>query len=101
MRHSMKHWPKAIPLVWLVLAAPAVAAPTIQEFPIPTADAQPQDLVLGPDGNIWFTERAKNKLGRISAANPGTIDEFPTTGTAPDIITVGPDGKLWYTEAGG
>jgi virginiamycin B lyase len=98
----MKNWAKAIALLPLLLfAAPAAAAPTVQEFPIPTAAAQPQDLVLAPDGNIWFTERGADKLGRISSTSPGIPDEFPTKGSAPDIITVGPDGKLWYTETGG
>lgn len=40
--------------------------------------SQPQDLVLGPDGNIWFAERGISKIGRISAGNPGSIDEFAT-----------------------
>src|SRR5215210_6429185 len=102
MRYWMRHWLKTTPLLFLLaLAAPANAAPVVAEFENPTAAAQPQDLVLAPDGNIWFTERGANKIGRISAANPGTVDEYPTIGTAPDIITVGPDGKLWYTEAGG
>jgi streptogramin lyase len=66
-------------------------------------DEQPQDLVLGPDGNIWFAERGTSKVGRISASNPGTIDEFPTknAGAAPDILTVGPDGNIWFTELNG
>jgi virginiamycin B lyase len=94
----MKRSLKAAALLTLLWAAPAAAAPSIQEFEIPTAGANPQDLVLGPDGNIWFTERTTNKIGRISASNPGTIDEFPTVGNGPDIITVGPDGALWFTE---
>jgi virginiamycin B lyase len=82
-------------------AAPAAgAAPTIQEFPIPTAGAQPQDIVLGSDGNMWFAERGLNKIGRISASNPGAVTEFDIAagGMAPDIIVAGPDNNLWYTE---
>ena len=87
-------------MVWLLLAAPATAAPTVQEFNLPTAGATPQDLVLGPDGSIWFAERGISKIGRISASNPGTIDEFPTkdAGAAPDIMIVGPDGNIGFTE---
>jgi streptogramin lyase len=98
----MKNSLKTAALISLVLAAPATAAPTIQEFtlPDPTTDRQLQDLVLGPDGNIWFAERATSKIGRISASSPGTIDEFPTkdAGAGPDIMTVGPDGNIWFTE---
>ena len=53
----MKHWLKATPLVWLLLAAPAAAAPTVTEFNIPTAAAFPQDIVLGPDGNFGSPRR--------------------------------------------
>ena len=96
-------------MVWLLLAAPATAAPTVQEFNLPTAGATPQDLVLGPDGSIWFAERGISKIGRISVGSmptssgfktSGTIDEFPTkyAGAAPDIMIVGPDGNIWFTE---
>ncbi len=87
----------------LLLASSAQAAPTLEEFgPLPTAAAQPQDIVQGPDGNMWFTERGANQIGRISGTSPGTIDECPvaTGGLQPDIIVVGPDGALWYTELG-
>ena len=68
-------------LLTLLLASTAAAAPTIQEFGLcPTANAQPQDIVQGPDGNMWFTERGVNKIGRISGSSPGTIDEFDGRG---------------------
>jgi virginiamycin B lyase len=87
----------------LVAAGTAQAAASVREFPLPTAMAQPQDIVQGPDGNMWFAERGINKIGRISGTSPGAIQEFDIAAgaTSPDIITVGPDGKLWYTEAGG
>jgi virginiamycin B lyase len=87
--------------VALTGAASARAAPALQELgPLPTAAAQPQDIVQGPDGNMWFTERGANQIGRISGTNPGTATEFPIAagGLAPDVIVVGPDGKLWWTE---
>ena len=49
----------------LSLAPAAQAAPAIQEFPLPTAGAQPQDIVEGLDNNIWFTERGASKIGRV------------------------------------
>jgi virginiamycin B lyase len=91
-------------LIFAVLSASSArAAPVLEEFgPLPTAAAEPQDIVQGPDGNMWFTERGANKIGRISGTSPGTIDEFAvaTGGLQPDIIVVGPDGALWYTELG-
>jgi hypothetical protein len=70
------------------LAPAAAAAPTIEEFaPVPTANAGLQDIVQGPDGNIWFTERNANMIGRISGTNPGATTEFPLAGgaTSPDL----------------
>ena len=77
----MRHWLKTTPLLLillLVLAAPAGAAPTITEFPIPMEDpvlapAQPEGIVMGPDGKIWFTEEKGNKIGRVDPANPSAI----------------------------
>src|SRR5262249_15838154 len=61
----------------------------------------------GPDGNIWFTERRTNAIGRITP-DGATISEFsiPSSGGQPlDIqpldIKVGPDGNLWFTEVSG
>jgi streptogramin lyase len=74
----------------------------LHNYVIPSATS-PQLAVLpmiGPDGNIWYTEPYQNDLiGRITPA--GQITEFPIPGDAfgPDgaanIIT-GPDGNLWF-----
>jgi streptogramin lyase len=77
-------------------------SPTITEFATPTAHATPIGITAGPDGNLWFTEWAGNKIGLI---NPTThaIAEFPipTAGSVPIGITAGPDGNLWFAENGG
>jgi virginiamycin B lyase len=91
-------------LALLLVPSSAAAAPSIQEFgPVPTNGAGLQDIVRGPDGNMWFTERTANKIGRISGTNPGAIAEFDVApgSSAPDIIVVGPDDALWYTQANG
>ena len=95
----MKHWLKAIPLVWLLLAAPAAAAPTVTEFPLPTAGALPEDIVLGPDGKLWFAENGVDMIGRVTPGDPPVIEEFalPAGFTDPFNITVGPDNKIWFT----
>src|SRR5215469_4962652 len=80
--------------------APAWAkAGSIHEFPIPTAGSAPTAITAGPDGNLWFTEAAGNKIGRITTH--GSITEFPipTAGSTPEGITAGPDGNLWFTES--
>lgn len=54
------------------------------------------DLVLGPDGNVYFSDNGR-KLGR--AAPNGTITEFPTTYGTNDPI-VGPGNTIWFGEFG-
>ncbi len=72
-----------------------------QAAPVPTSPSSPWGITAGPDGNLWFTEAAGNKIGRISPS--GTITQFPlpTSDSWPDGITAGPDGNLWFTEFDG
>src|SRR5689334_8738672 len=43
----------------------------IMEYTLPTPRAQPNSIVLGPDGKIWFTELGSNALGQVVSAAPG------------------------------
>src|SRR5262249_36998221 len=52
----------------------------------------------GPDGALWFTEFAGNKIGRLAADGGFTEYPLPTPGAQPDDMTVGPDGTLWFAE---
>ncbi len=72
----------------------------ITEFAVPTAASAPVfGIAAGPDGNLWFTEFAGDKIGRISLG--GTFAEFPlASGAAPTGIVTGPDGNLWFSETG-
>jgi virginiamycin B lyase len=38
----------------------------IAEFPIPTANAQPDFLELGFDGKVYFSEMVGNKIGQFT-----------------------------------
>lgn len=68
------------------------------DFSIPPgADPNPDGIVRGPDGNLWFTEATRGSIGRITPA--GQITEFPVPGALGlRRITVGPDGNLWFTD---
>jgi virginiamycin B lyase len=66
----------------------------VVEFPA-TASSSPWDLTKGPDGNVWFTELAGNRIGSITPG--GTITEYATP-ASPYGITAGPDGNIWFTE---
>ena len=43
-------------LLALGILAPVLAGPTFKSFRIPTDNSQPRHIVLGCDGNMWFTE---------------------------------------------
>src|SRR5437660_12256405 len=80
---------------------PAKATGTITEFRLPTNASSPDGIVAGPDGNVWFTEKIGNKIGRVTPQ--GTITEFPlpTANSLPSGITAGSDGNVWFTELEG
>jgi streptogramin lyase len=61
-------------------------------------------IVTGPDGNLWFTMTRSNGIGRMNTAggmiSPPNGYQLPTQNSQPEGLTVGPDGRLWFTEAG-
>jgi virginiamycin B lyase len=68
-----------------------------QDVDVPTPNASPQQVVLGPDGAFWFTEFIGNKIGRLSG-NKITEYPIPTAGSHPYGLTLGRNGDLWFTE---
>ncbi|HVO22496.1 MAG TPA: hypothetical protein VMW56_02590, partial [Candidatus Margulisiibacteriota bacterium] len=70
----------------------------INEFSVPTAGSGVAGITVGPDDNLWFTEKTAGKIGQITPA--GTVSEFAlSSGTAaPAGIAAGPDDNLWFTE---
>src|SRR6266508_3794343 len=92
----------AMPMALLVLLGASLPAlllgQVISEFPVPTAQSAPHDIVTGPDGALWFTENGAGKIGRITTA--GVITEFAIpTDSDPKGLAVGPDGALWFSES--
>lgn len=80
--------------------ATAVSAPagTITEF-TDDAIADPWGITTGPDGNLWFANKAGPSIGRMTPS--GTLTTFDHVDmAAPEGITVGPDGNLWFTDNG-
>ena len=66
------------------------------------ANADPDPMTLGPDGNVWFIDQnaADRAVGRVTPA--GTITEFDqglSQNNAQDDITVGADGNVWVEQA--
>jgi streptogramin lyase len=64
------------------------------------AGSTPEQMVLGSDGNLWFTENGTSKIGRVSPKSFTLTGEFATVtpNAGPVGIAVGKDGGLWFTE---
>jgi len=87
--------------VTLVVSNSTTASPSsipMTEYPTPTTSSQPQGIVTGPDGALWFTESSSNKIGRITTAESFSEYTIPTGASSPFGIAAGPDGALWFTE---
>lgn len=87
----------------LILGA-LVAAPPTQAAVGDTAifsmgtNAAPQDIVAGPDGNLWVTNPGSNTIARVSTA--GVVLQnysLPSANSGVRNIAVGPDNNLWFT----
>jgi streptogramin lyase len=72
---------------------------SMNEFALPAPDRLPQWITTGPDGALWFTERATDALGRITVSGQLTEFPVPTASAGVNGIAVGPDGALWFTES--
>jgi hypothetical protein len=82
----------------ITVVTPEGTVESSQSVTITATAHGPQGIAAGPDGNVWFTEREGNAIGRITPA--GAITEFPvpTPSSWPWRIAAGPDGNLWFTE---
>jgi streptogramin lyase len=71
------------------------------EFPL---SARPgsfySDITAGPDGNVWYTDRVSNIIGRITPSGVVT-ERVLQLYSGPCGITAGPDGNLWFAEISG
>jgi virginiamycin B lyase len=76
-------------------------------FPLPpcsgsscSSSVPPVDqIVTGPNGNLWFTMTRSNAIGQMNTAGAMAIHPIDTPDSQPEGLTVGPDGRLWFTEA--
>src|SRR5713226_325968 len=56
-------------------------------------------IVAGPEGNIWFLDGGRYKVGRLTPSGGITEFELPANVGGPVGLTIGPDRNLWITTA--
>jgi virginiamycin B lyase len=92
----------AVPCTLAALAAPAQAIKTVEyhrgitQVSNAKDGGDPQAIVAGPDGNLWFTEFF-GRVGRITPS--GSVTEFTGLPRLDGGIAAGPDGALWFNES--
>jgi len=98
-------WVLALALVfWLAAAlggSDAASAAKVTEFRAVFGEYSSAMIAAGPDGNLWFTDGRRDRVGRITPE--GKVTEFKDgigggTESGPEGIAAGPDGNLWFTE---
>ena len=92
----------AVVLLLAMLGAPAGAGAfpgEVAHFGLPAA-SEPEGIVTGADGSLWFAEKGTDRIGRITPAGEVAEYPLPTPEAQPSQVTLGPDGNVWFTEMG-
>jgi streptogramin lyase len=63
--------------------------------------AGPDQICVGPDEALWFTEVDDNAIGRLTTTGKFKQFSIPDKYGSPSGIATGPDGALWFTESPG
>src|SRR5262245_8854229 len=86
--------------VMALAATAAQAIVTVGSVTTPTPNSRPTATAVAPNGVVWFTEEAANKLGYINSTT-GFISEFTwtTQNVRPNALAIDGSGRIWFTEA--
>jgi len=88
----------AISLTTVSALAQRTATGSFKEFPLPNPGSGPTTIAIAPDGTLWFTEAAGNRIGRMAQDGSGLKEfDLPHPGSSPRIITIGSDGNFWFS----
>jgi len=66
---------------------------------VPTANARPYGIKLGPDGTIWVALLGTNKLAQIDRETMEIFERpLPAEGARPRRVEATSDGRVWYSD---
>ena len=69
----------------------------IREFKLESPQVATYSIIVGPDGNLWFTEiRA---IVKMTPSGKKTIIRMRPKDSDPGFLTVGPNGEIWASTA--
>src|SRR5271157_6055129 len=82
----------------LAFAVVSTLRVTIKEYTVPTPNSRPHDPAVAPDGSLWFTGQAANKIGRLDVTT-GSFKEYPlkTRDSGPHGLVADGQGNIWLT----
>lgn len=93
----------ALTLLWVGFAA--AGTPAVSQFNLPAPESKPAGIATGSDGGLWFTQRDRNRIGRIPPNASGTADieeiDYGIPGEdqifGAEGIASTRDGALWFS----
>src|SRR5262245_10436781 len=86
----------------LTAPRPASAAPPdrITTFADPAGLVdEPNGIVTGPDGNLWFTSTDSDRIGRLNPATGNITTYTHADLDGPQEITADVEGEVWFTSS--
>ena len=74
-------------------------APLVQSSDFATPSfGKPYDIAAGPEGNLWFTDAYRSKIGEFNPVTHATSEyPIPAKESEPEHLAVGPEGDIWFT----
>ncbi|MGA8576428.1 MAG: hypothetical protein WB609_12200 [Candidatus Cybelea sp.] len=79
----------------------AITGAIVAEYPLNGA-MTPDAIAQGIDGNFYFTDTAKNKIGQFFFhSHHVNFYSIPTPNSGPTAMTIGLDGQVYFVETAG
>jgi len=75
-----------------------VSSGAVARYDLPSAQADPADIAIGPSDRVWVTERAVDRLAMVVTSPTVTITEYflPGSGLMPEGVLPVEDGSIWF-----